>query len=174
MVMLHLTFHTVRAVTYRQRFNLSVVIQYDLPKTIDGEKFSNASKSTSLPDWFTVQIIFIVLGGQVIALLRFLTQLHLTPPRLFNAARAGHEGMATAFYNDNNRDLAPDITALLKDDEIPEFLQEFVSAETKEQRSHEELREEDLEGPLERERKFPLPPLTITLRDAATHSLIAQ
>ncbi|KAJ3050877.1 DEAD-box ATP-dependent RNA helicase [Rhizophlyctis rosea] len=72
--------------------------------------------------------------------------------RIGRTARAGHEGKATSFYNDSNRDLAADITALLKDDEIPEFLQEFVSAETKEQRSHEELREEDLEGPLERER----------------------
>ncbi|KAJ3048659.1 DEAD-box ATP-dependent RNA helicase [Rhizophlyctis rosea] len=68
--------------------------------------------------------------------------------RIGRTARAGHEGKATSFYNDSNRDLAADITTLLKDDEIPEFLQEFVSAK----HSHEELRGEDLEGSLERER----------------------
>ncbi|KAJ3030358.1 DEAD-box ATP-dependent RNA helicase [Rhizophlyctis rosea] len=63
--------------------------------------------------------------------------------RIGRTARAGNKGYATSFWNDGNQDIAQDLCSVLTD-EIPDFLQEFMSAELKEAREKEELKEEDL------------------------------
>ncbi|KAI1314498.1 DEAD-box ATP-dependent RNA helicase [Mortierella claussenii] len=49
--------------------------------------------------------------------------------RIGRTARAGNPGLATTFYNDRNYTVAPQLTKLLLEcqQEVPEFLQEFVS-----------------------------------------------
>lgn len=47
--------------------------------------------------------------------------------RIGRTARIGNEGLATAFYNERNEDLAPDLVKILLECEqpVPDFLAEF-------------------------------------------------
>ncbi|KAF9194610.1 hypothetical protein BGZ50_005970 [Haplosporangium sp. Z 11] len=49
--------------------------------------------------------------------------------RIGRTARAGHPGLATTFYNDRNDAIAPQLVRLMVEckQEVPDFLQEFVS-----------------------------------------------
>ncbi|EPS26837.1 hypothetical protein PDE_01776 [Penicillium oxalicum 114-2] len=50
--------------------------------------------------------------------------------RIGRTARIGNQGVATSFYNDNNRDLAPALARLLQESSqpIPDFLNKFLPA----------------------------------------------
>jgi len=52
--------------------------------------------------------------------------------RIGRTARAGNPGLATTFYSDSNLSIAPQLVKLLLEcqQEVPEFLQEFVTEAT--------------------------------------------
>ncbi|KAG0049444.1 DEAD-box ATP-dependent RNA helicase [Gryganskiella cystojenkinii] len=52
--------------------------------------------------------------------------------RIGRTARAGNQGLATSFYNDKHDGIAPQLTKILQESnqEIPDFLQSFVSEHT--------------------------------------------